>query len=275
MRLAIGNNQLLPPALDTRELHRVAKVSQQPRYAFQHALLRGRIRREWPNSLHGSPRLFFIHIAPAAGETKGKALRVQRGVFAVRPRSPGLTCRFHRLGYPPLSSKLKTGVVMAGSSQDSRARLLAVLRVVALNSLTGLLVGLGGQFYSLYQEIKAPFFAHVLPEVSNSTLWQTLLLTLSLLLLVTCTLLYLLWDKPKKLTLKYGIEWDGDLNPHCPCCRTPLAGFGLRSTFSQGYADRKNQDFSGWCGLCKDNITAESESTAHFNSVQELKDSLR
>lgn len=164
---------------------------------------------------------------------------------------------------------------MADSGQGSRARLLAVLRLVALNSMSGLLVGLGCQFYSLWQQIKIPFFSHVLPEASNSTLWQMLLLTLSLLFLVTGTLLFLLWDKPKKLTLKYGIEWDGDLNPHCPCCHTPLSGFGLHPGGSSSDVPRRDQRFSGFCQKCKADIYVEHESTSQMCYVKALRNSLR
>lgn len=46
----------------------------------------------------------------------------------------------------------------------------------------------------------------------------------------------IVWYATKRsgLRLKYGIYWDGDKNPHCPSCRTPLANYN-EYTVGKGY----------------------------------------
>lgn len=54
-----------------------------------------------------------------------------------------------------------------------------------------------------------------------------------ILLLVSLVFYFLIKDK---LTLKYGVYWDKDKNPYCPCCKKPvhadewvsINGFGYR-----------------------------------------------
>lgn len=169
---------------------------------------------------------------------------------------------------------------MADSKQDSRGRLLAALKPVARQTLVWMLSALGGLLTSLWLVSKPWIVEFLVPRLPNTTLISIILVEsvlLAILALVVCALLYLLYfKKPPELLLKHGIKWDKDRNPHCPHCERALIGFGLHGpTHQYREITRDEMNFSAVCHPCDMEVSADRESTAHFNSVQELKDSLR
>lgn len=68
----------------------------------------------------------------------------------------------------------------------------------------------------------------IVPAISGVMTEEQVTATLlaSLALNVLLALIYWILNRKPDFTLKYGIYWDRDKNPHCPNCRKPVGAYG-------------------------------------------------
>lgn len=99
-----------------------------------------------------------------------------------------------------------------------------------------------GSIILFYNDFLMLMKAHVDKIISTKDMSE-LLVQLTLVSLLLILLAYIFHQKNKKsLTLKYGIYWDYNKNPHCPSCEKPVSkydSFGMNS--EKGY----------WCDSCR------------------------
>jgi hypothetical protein len=71
----------------------------------------------------------------------------------------------------------------------------------------------------------------ILLPLADSISKQIFLALLLASLLINVLLAFLISVATKKppFRLKYGIYWDAEKNPHCPSCKTPVAGYAQYS----------------------------------------------
>jgi len=69
----------------------------------------------------------------------------------------------------------------------------------------------------------------LVPAIESGVSLRIILAILLLSVLLNVVLAFICWhtSRPTKLTLRFGILWDKEKNPHCPVCRNAGVRFGV------------------------------------------------
>ena len=105
------------------------------------------------------------------------------------------------------------------------------------------IIGLFGLLFGLLTNVLKQIPISVLDALPNRPILLALAGSLLLVLILTSWIYSIL--REDKLTLKDGIYWDKENNPHCPACKTPLLQTKDQTTHIQFHCLKCPTNFCG------------------------------